>query len=69
VPPLDGSRVLTGLLPEQWARVVDRVEPYGLLILILLLVTSVLNTILFPPLLFFARIVFGLFGLNGVAGV
>jgi len=69
VPPLDGSRVLNGLLPESWARVVDRVEPYGLLILILLLMTSALNTILYPPLIFFARLVFGLFGLSGMGGV
>ncbi len=68
VPPLDGSRVLNGLLPEEWARVVDRIEPYGLLILVLLLVTRVLNTILYPPLLFFAHLIFGLFGLSGVAG-
>ena len=68
VPPLDGSRVLNGLLPEEWARVVDRIEPYGLLILVLLLVTRVLNTILYPPLLFFAHLIFGLFGLSGMAG-
>jgi Zn-dependent protease len=32
VPPLDGSRVLAWLLPEQYAQVLDRIEPFGILI-------------------------------------
>lgn len=69
VPPLDGSRVLNGLLPEQWARMVDAIEPYGLIIVILLMVSNLFSYILIPPLLFFSRLIFGLFGLNSLVGM
>ena len=48
LPPLDGGRVLVGLLPAKLARVVSQVEPYGLFILIALLVTGVLGRIVLP---------------------
>ena len=48
VPPLDGGRILTGLLPPGAARVFARIEPFGLAILIALLVTNVLGMILGP---------------------
>lgn len=50
VPPLDGSRVLNGFLPENMARMVDRVEPFGLIIVVILLVTGVLGGVLYPIL-------------------
>jgi len=34
VPPLDGGRILVGILPGALARVLSRAEPYGSLILI-----------------------------------
>jgi Zn-dependent protease len=37
LPPLDGGRVLTGLLPDPWAWRFARIERYGFLILIGLL--------------------------------
>jgi Zn-dependent protease len=37
LPPLDGGRVVTGLLPDPWAWQFSRIERYGLLILIGLL--------------------------------
>jgi|SRR5579864_876187 Zn-dependent protease len=39
-PPLDGGRVAVGLLPRALARPLARVEPYGMLILLLLFVVS-----------------------------
>ncbi len=50
VPPLDGSRVLSALLPPRWAWVYNRLEPYGLIILLVLLVSGALDHI-FGPLL------------------
>ncbi|CAB1128696.1 Peptidase_M50 domain-containing protein [Candidatus Hydrogenisulfobacillus filiaventi] len=41
VPPLDGSRVLAGLLPEAGARIVDRLERYGFVLVLLLFVAVV----------------------------
>ncbi len=37
IPPLDGSRILYGLLPSQWADKYMSIEPYGIYILIALL--------------------------------
>jgi len=48
LPPLDGGRVLTGLLPGPWAYRLSRIEPYGFFILIALLVTGLLGLILWP---------------------
>lgn len=63
LPPLDGGRVLTGLLPERWASKLDRIEPYGLLILIALLATGLLGAIIGGPLAFAEVSLFRLLGL------
>jgi Zn-dependent protease len=38
LPPLDGGRVAVGLLPDMLARPLSRLEPYGMLILIAILI-------------------------------
>ena len=48
IPPLDGSRVLFGLLPLPAARTLSRLEPYGLLIVIALLYAGVLSMVVGP---------------------
>jgi Zn-dependent protease len=48
LPPLDGSRVLTGILPPEGARFMYRIEPYGLFIVFGLMVTGILGTLLWP---------------------
>jgi len=48
VPPLDGGNVLAGILPEQFARLIDGLRPYGFLILYALLLTGVLARIVVP---------------------
>ena len=50
VPPLDGSRVLAAILPPPWALRFGRLERYGLLLVIVLLYTGLLEKILWPPL-------------------
>ncbi len=52
LPPLDGGRVATGLLPRQPALALARLEPYGMLIVLLLLMTGVLSELLKPLTLF-----------------
>lgn len=52
LPPLDGGRVATGLLPRQPALALARLEPYGMLIVIFLLMTGILGDMLQPPVLF-----------------
>lgn len=46
--PLDGGRVLAGLLPLPAARAFARLEPYGLLILFALLYTNAVNAVIDP---------------------
>lgn len=48
VPPLDGGRVLAGLLPRDLANKYDQIEPYGMFIVILLLVTNVADMFIRP---------------------
>ena len=48
IPPLDGSKILMGLLSREQAEVFARIEPYGFLILILLIMTDIVSAILSP---------------------
>ncbi|MBM4190142.1 MAG: site-2 protease family protein [Betaproteobacteria bacterium] len=48
LPPLDGGRIAVGLLPDSLAMPLARIEPYGLFVLIALLLTGVLNLVLGP---------------------
>jgi Zn-dependent protease len=50
IPPLDGSRILTGILPTRLAWQYNRLEPYGFYILIALLYFKLLNVLLAYPL-------------------
>jgi Zn-dependent protease len=48
VPPLDGGNVLAGILPEQYARLIDMLRPWGFIILYAMLLTGVLAQIVTP---------------------
>ncbi|MGE5371445.1 MAG: site-2 protease family protein [Solirubrobacterales bacterium] len=48
VPPLDGSKILAGLLPERYASVVYKIEQYGFIILLVLVLSGGLRTLLAP---------------------
>jgi Zn-dependent protease len=48
--PLDGGRIAVSLLPHPLAQGYSRLEPYGFMLVILLLVTGVLGTLMFPIL-------------------
>lgn len=48
LPPLDGGRVLAGLLPPRQAAKLESLERYGLVIIVVLLVTGVLWRVLGP---------------------
>ena len=49
VPPLDGGNVLAGLLPRDAAAMLDRLRPFGIIILYALLLTGVLGALIVPP--------------------
>jgi Zn-dependent protease len=48
IPPLDGSKILAGLLPENGARFIYRFERYGFVVIIVLLMAGILPKILLP---------------------
>lgn len=50
IPPLDGGRVLAGLLPPAQAAAFSRIEPYGFLIVIALMYFNILDRFLFYPI-------------------
>lgn len=51
LPPLDGGRIVFSLLPNRAAWAYSRIEPYGLMILIVLMLTGVLWSLLQPLLM------------------
>ena len=51
IPPLDGSRVIMAILPRgKFLAGYARLEPYGIWILLALLVTGILSYIILPPI-------------------
>jgi Zn-dependent protease len=51
LPPLDGGRILVGLLPMRQAYWLSRVEPWGFFIVMALVLTKVINTFWMQPLM------------------
>jgi Zn-dependent protease len=63
IPPLDGSRILTGILPSYWAWQYNRLERYGFILLLVLLYTKILNVILEYPLFIAQKLFFSIAGM------
>ncbi|ANB03416.1 site-2 protease family protein [Ectothiorhodospira sp. BSL-9] len=63
LPPLDGGRVVAGFLPPRVAARYERLEPYGLVIILILLFTGILGAILFPVYGFFVDLLQTVFAL------
>ncbi len=61
--PLDGGRILTSLLPNKLAYAYSRTEPYGMLVLIVLIVTGALNYVLGPLVGGALTLIYSAFGL------
>ena len=65
IPPLDGSRIISSLLPPNAASTYDKIEPYGIWILLMLLILGVLNALLWPPVMLLLTAIKMLFGIPG----
>jgi len=63
IPPLDGGRILAGLLPVQIAVKYESVERYGLLIMIGLLISGILAKVMLPPVYAIQQVLYNIFGL------
>lgn len=57
IPPLDGGRVLMGLLPYRHAVTLSKIEPYGFFIVIILVATGVSSYIILPVARFLISII------------
>ncbi len=62
--PLDGGRILMGLLPNKLAYAFSRTEPYGMLILVALLVTGIVGKFMGPLLEFSMNSIYAIIGLS-----
>ena len=51
LPPLDGGRILVGLLPWKQAQMVARIEPYGFFIVMALVIAGVVGSFWLRPLM------------------
>ena len=51
LPPLDGGRILVGLLPYKQAHQVSRLEPYGFFIVMALVLAGVVSSLWLLPLM------------------
>jgi Zn-dependent protease len=56
IPPLDGSRVLMGILPRELANRYAMIEPYGFFIVMLLFFSGIINIIIWPMVRIIARL-------------
>lgn len=63
IPPLDGSRVVSSVLPPNAASAYERIEPFGIWILLALLLTGILTSILWPAVQFLVGMLKALFGI------
>ena len=62
LPPLDGGRILVSLLPHRLAYQFSRIEPYGFMILIVLLFSGALGFIMWPLIGVTMSLIAALFG-------
>lgn len=58
--PLDGGRILAALLPANISVNFSKLEPYGLIIILVLLATGILGKILWPPIKLISSFIYSL---------
>jgi len=63
IPPLDGSRIVTGILPHRLAWQYNRLERFGFIILLVLLWSGGLSYVLGYPMYYVQQIFFSLAGI------
>ncbi len=56
IPPLDGSKILAALAPDEWMYKILQFERYGFILVLVFLYLGWLNLILFPVIIWFSRI-------------
>ncbi|MDX2505680.1 MAG: site-2 protease family protein [Gammaproteobacteria bacterium] len=64
IPPLDGGRIMAGLLSPRASLKYSKIEPYGFFIIIALMLTGVLSYIIFPVIILVLVILSSISGLD-----
>ena len=59
IPPLDGSRVLMGILPPDAARSFAKMEPYGFILLLILFYAGLISKVIMPIISFANTLLLG----------
>ncbi len=59
IPPLDGSKVLMGVLPPETARIYEKLEPFGFILLLVLFYTGIISKIILPIISFAQSMLLG----------
>lgn len=57
LPPLDGGRVLMGLLPHRQANALGKIEPFGMIIVLILVMTGIAGYIIMPLIRLFLGLI------------
>jgi len=55
IPPLDGSRIVSALLPYRYLASYNKIQPYGFLIILVLLWSGILRTLIYGVVVFVIR--------------
>ncbi len=64
IPPLDGGRIMSGLLSPRACMQYSKIEPYGFFIIIALMMTGILSYIIFPVIAVFLMVLSSISGLD-----
>ncbi len=64
IPPLDGGRIMSGLLSPRASMQYSKIEPYGFFIIIALMMTGILSYIIFPVIAVFLMVLSSISGLD-----
>ncbi len=59
IPPLDGSRVLMGILPPSAARSYAKLEPFGFILLLILFYAGIIGKVIMPIINFANTLLLG----------
>jgi len=59
IPPLDGSKILMGVLPPDMARSYEKLEPYGFILLLVLFYLGIISKVIMPIIRFANTLLLG----------
>jgi Zn-dependent protease len=69
LPPLDGGRIAVSLLPHRLAYRFAKVEPFGMIILVVLMLMGVLGAVMWPFIAGFIGLLAAIFNIGGLFGL